>query len=168
VDESILVAYARAMRSAQRLEGRLKTLFSLHNVILRVSKTQGPLTDEEFETAMIAPNKPLGKVLDGVFAKLAEIGSLPFPDDARKGLWESIQTRNFIAHHYFGEYRMLAEDKNASPYLLLNWTGSPSCSNSGAQRWRGGPMTSSVRWDNGRRLEGRARGVQGTPAGSET
>ena len=124
MNDRILLAYARAMRSAQQLEGRLKLLLSCHNVVSGVSKNQSPIMDDTFEALLLsADKKTLGQALKGVFLTLGELGLLPFPEDSRKALWETVRARNFVAHDYFAKRSVLAVDENASPYLIteLDW-----------------------------------------------
>ena len=79
MNESILLAYARAMRSAQRLEARLKLLFSLH-VVCGASKAITQLTDEEFEALLSSSdNKTMGQALRGVLHKLHELWPIVVP-----------------------------------------------------------------------------------------
>ena len=123
MNDGILLAYARAMRSAQRLEGRLQLLFGAQNAISAISKVPKPTYDEFVALVHSGDEKTFGKALHGVFEKLPELGLSPFPDSARKVFLTTIQARNFLAHHYFHERRVLAEDKNAWPYLIaeLDW-----------------------------------------------
>jgi hypothetical protein len=122
--DSILLAYARAMWSAQKLESSLKLLFSLHNVISGISKAQAPLTDEEFEKLMTAKDgKPLGDVIDSLFNIFPKLGLSHFPEDAKKLLDKTRKARNFVAHSYFISRVVLTKDPEALPTLIaeLEW-----------------------------------------------
>src|SRR5262249_31164795 len=46
-----------------------------------------------------------------------------FPDGTRNALVETVQVRNFVAHHYFEARCILATDENAEPHLIaeLRW-----------------------------------------------
>lgn len=66
MNDGALLAYARAMRSAERLEGRLKILFGLHNLDSGISKDPGPLTDEKFEEHSSHPEPPGNSIGDGL------------------------------------------------------------------------------------------------------
>jgi hypothetical protein len=135
--DSILLAYAKAMWAAQKLESSLKMLFSLHNIISGISKAQAPLTDEEFDELFYFPSKdkwpknkqPIDKLTMGavkdmlLLRMLPDLGLSPFPENATKALRATIQARNFVAHHYFLVRGRLAEDPDALPTLIaeLDW-----------------------------------------------
>jgi hypothetical protein len=120
----ILLAYSHAMRYAQTLEGRLKILFSLHAVISGVSKKCSPLTDGDFELLMLAGNdRTAGSALNGLLKKLGELNVAPLPEQVRRALWQTVETRNFLAHHYFPVRGALISEEGARPYLIaeLDW-----------------------------------------------
>ncbi len=124
MNDAILAAYGRTMRSAQRLEGRLKLLFSLHNLVSGTSKSLTPPTDEELEKLIVGGDKKtLGHALHGVFQTLAELPVAPFPENARKALWQTVEARNFVAHQYFAKRGLLAKDESSARYILaeLGW-----------------------------------------------
>jgi hypothetical protein len=125
MDENHLLAqYGRTMRSAQALEGRLKTLFGLYKVIAGLSKSACPLPSEEFEALMLAgESKTLGQALHGILQELSKTSSLPLPGGIKKVLWETVRTRNFVAHHYFQARGSLLGHEPARPYLIaeLAW-----------------------------------------------
>jgi hypothetical protein len=124
MNDAILVAYGRAMQSAQRLESRLKILFMLHNLVSGVSKSLTPITDDDFEILIVAGDKKtLGRALHGVLQKLAELPVAPFPENAQKGLCETVQARNFLGHHYFAKRGLVAEDESSWRYVVaeLGW-----------------------------------------------
>ena len=117
--DSILLAYAKAMLAAQKLESSLKMLFSLHNIISGISKAQAPLTDKEFEDLMMSKDKePMGAVLRSLFQMLSKPGSPPFPKDAEDALLKVRDARNFVAHSYFLSRAVLTKDPDALPTLI--------------------------------------------------
>lgn len=86
--EDILLAYAKAMRSAQRMEGCMKTLLGLSRLIARVSTSPAPLGDGEFETLLTAGDKnTFGQALNGVLEKLAQLGLTALPENVTAALW---------------------------------------------------------------------------------
>jgi hypothetical protein len=112
------------MLAAQELEGRLKLLFHLHDLIVTTSRDGAPLSDEAFEAMILeADKKTLGHSLKGIFAKLGDLGVTEFPDEGRLALWKTIGVRNFVTHHYLEKRGALLDDKAALPHLLseLAW-----------------------------------------------
>lgn len=131
MNDSILLAYAKAMLAAQKLESSLKTLFSLHNVISGISKAQAPLTDDEFEELLSFPSKDkwpknkqpidkltMGGAKDMLLQMLPDLGLSGFPENATKALRATIQARNFVAHSYFLSRAVLTKDPDAPATLI--------------------------------------------------
>jgi hypothetical protein len=133
MNDSILLAYAKAMWAAQKLESSLKLLFSLLNIISGTSKAQAPLTDEEFKKLLtVSPKdkRPIDKLTMGgakrsLLEMLPDLGLSPFPENAKKALSKTIDVRNFLAHHYFIARAPLINYPDASQTLtdeLDSWS----------------------------------------------
>jgi hypothetical protein len=131
--DSILLAYGRAMWSAQKLESSLKELFILHNIIAGISKAQAPLTDDEFKKLLSVPSKDkwpknkwsideltMGKAKDMLLEMLPDLGLSEFPKNAEKALIATVQARNFLAHRYFLVRAVLTEEPDALPALIAD------------------------------------------------
>lgn len=120
----LLAQYGRTMRSAQALEGRLKTLLGLYRVIVGLSKSASPLPDEELKMLMLAGDREtMGRTLHSILQELSKTSASPLPEGAEKVFWETVRTRNFIAHNYFQAKTYLIGHKPAHPYLMaeLEW-----------------------------------------------
>ncbi len=122
--DDVLLAYAKAMRSAQRMEGRIKTLLGLSRLLAGVATSPGPLSDVEFESLLNAGDKKtFGKALEGVLEKLPEFGLSALPTVVVAGLRKTVIARNFLAHHYFARRSLCGDTPDVRSLLVaeLSW-----------------------------------------------
>jgi hypothetical protein len=120
----VFTQYGRTMRFAQLLERRLKILLGLHKVMTTISKCAIPLGDLEFNELLLAGDgNTLGQAIRGLLQELPKIGLTSLPEDVETALRQTVETRNFVAHHYFETRGVLIRNEVARPYLLaeLEW-----------------------------------------------
>lgn len=123
--DDVLLMYAKAMFSAQVLEGRLRGLATVHRALTAVSRTSGPLPDDEFAAILEGKDfSTLGRLVRQLLAHLSSIGT-QFPSITQESLSATVRIRNHLAHGFLAANHLLLDEPEACQLLSqqLEWWG---------------------------------------------
>lgn len=115
IDDTVLIAYARAMRAAQSLESRFRVIFALQHTLLHFA--DGHRNVERL--LRISRTWPLEKAMSELFRSWNKLGLDPFPNEAVRVLKKMVRLRDRLAHRYFEDRAILTTSASA-PHILVS------------------------------------------------
>lgn len=119
MQDKVLLAYARAMQSAQVLEGHLKQLLRWYDYVCDVAATGQDWTNEKFLEALVSPDpRTFGNALIKLWKQMEKLGLPEFPESGRTGFEQLNWVRNFLAHQYFGDHSRLGDDNDSATLMV--------------------------------------------------